>query len=247
MIKARLFMVVPSLLAAQLLACGGGGDQPANTAANPAPAESSQATATGPAVSSDAGATGPAAATGATSLATPAASAASAPQADAPTALTDEQILQITHTANQAEIEQAKLAQSKSKDPRVKKLAAMMLKDHKAADAKGMAVARKGKLTPAPSPTSTTLESDAKSATSTLSSQSGADFDKDYVDTQVKEHQAVLDVIDQKLLPNAKSPDLIAFLNEVRPKIAMHLQHAQDLQSALQKQAAAHPSISGTH
>jgi putative membrane protein len=245
MIKARLFMVVPSLLAAQLLACGGGGDQSAKTAANPAPAESSQATATGSAVSSDAGAT--ASETAASSGPAPAASSASAPPADAPVALTDEQILQIIHVANQGEIEQARLAQSKSKNPRVKKLAAMMIKDHTAADAKGMAVAKKGSLTPAPSATSTTLESEAKSVTSTLSSQSGADFDRDYVDIQVKEHQAVLDMIDQKLLPNAKNPNLIAFLNEVRPKIAKHLQHAQDLQSALQKQAAAQSSVSGTH
>jgi putative membrane protein len=245
MIKPRLFMVVPSLLAVQLLACGGKGDQPANTASNPAPVESSQATTTGPAVSSEAGAAGPAVANGAMSSPTPAASAASAPPADAP--VTDEQILQITHTANQAEIEQAKLAQSRSKDPRVKKLAAMMIKDHTAADAKGMAVAKKDNLTPAPSTTSTTIESDARTATSTLNSQSGADFDKDYVDTQVKEHQAVLDVIDQKLLPSAKSPDLVALLTAVRPKIAMHLQHAQDLQGAMQKQAAAHPSMSGTH
>ena len=36
--------------------------------------------------------------------------------------------------------------------------------------------------------------------------ESGAGFDKSYVDTQVKEHQAVLDMIDQKLLPNAQDP-----------------------------------------
>ena len=29
--------------------------------------------------------------------------------------------------------------------------------------------------------------------------------------------------------------DLKAFIGEVRPKIAMHLQHAQDLQKSLQK------------
>jgi putative membrane protein len=160
--------------------------------------------------------------------------------------LTDEQILEVTHTANQGEIEQAKLAQSKSTDARVKKLAAMMLKDHAAADAKGMAVGRKGNLTPAPSSTSTSIESDAQSATSTLSSQTGVDFDKAYVDVQVKEHQAVLDMIDQKLLPDAKSPDVKAFLTEVRPKIAMHLQHAQQLQSAMQKQAGSKISLSGT-
>jgi putative membrane protein len=78
-------------------------------------------------------------------------------------------------------------------------------------------------------------ESDAHGATATLKSESGADFDKGYVDTQVKEHQAVLDLIDQKPGPNAKNADVRAFLVEVRTKVATHLEHAQDLQTALQK------------
>jgi putative membrane protein len=244
MFKPSLFIVVPSMLAAQLLGCRG--DQPANAPDNPAPVASSQATTTGPAAASDTGSSGPDAGMSNNAPAPTATPPASAP-ADAPTALSDEQILQITHTANQGEIEQAKLAESKSKDGRVKKLAAMMLKDHGAADAKGMAVAKKANLTPAPSPTSSSLESDAKSATTSLASQTGADFDKGYVDTQVKEHQAVLDMIDQKLLPNAKSAEVKAFLTEVRPKIAMHLQHAQDLQTALQKPVPGKLSVSGSN
>jgi putative membrane protein len=167
---------------------------------------------------------------------TPLVDAHAAPAAaPAPVALTDEQILLITHTANQGEIEQAKLAQSKAKDARVKKLAAMMIKDHKEADAKGVALAKKDKLSPAPSPDCTALESDASTATSTLKGKTGADFDAGYVDTQVKEHQAVLDTIDQKLIPAAKNADVSAYLAEVRPKVAMHLQHAQDLQKSMQK------------
>jgi putative membrane protein len=246
MLKQRLLLVVPSLLALHTLGCGGG-DQPANAPANPAPVETSQATTTGPALAPGAApsqSTAPGAAVSPGPATASAGGDASAP--DAATPLTDEQILEVTHVANQGEIDQAKLAQSKSANARVKKLAAMMLKDHTAADAKGMAVGRKGNLTPAPSSTSTAIQTDAQSATSTLSSQTGVDFDKAYVDTQVKEHQAVLDVIDQKLLPNAKNPDVKAFLTEVRPKIAMHLQHAQDLQSALQKQGTVKVSLSGT-
>jgi putative membrane protein len=250
MFKTRLILVVPSLLAVHALGCGGG-DQPANSPANPpTPVETSQATTTGPVVSPGTSSSSPAPTSSAPPPAsTPVASSAGAvaPASDAAQALTDEQILEVTHTANQGEIDQAKLAQSRSKDARVTKLAAMMLKDHTAADAKGMAVGRKGNLTPAPSSTSTSIESDAQSATSTLTSQTGVDFDKAYVDTQVKEHQAVLDLIDQKLLPDAKNPDVKAFLTEVRPKIAMHLRHAQELQSALQKQAAAKLTVSGTN
>ena len=157
------------------------------------------------------------------------------PAVDVPPALTDAQILEVTHTANQGEVEQAKLAQSKSRDPRVKRLAAMMLTDHTAADDQGRAVARKASLVPEPSPISTSLASDAHGATSDLKAQVGSEFDKGYVDTQVKEHQAVLDMIDQKLLPAALNGEVRAYLAEVRPKIAMHLRRAQELQSAMQK------------
>jgi putative membrane protein len=166
-------------------------------------------------------------------MTTPAPAEAQAPNIPAP--LTDAEILQITHTANQGEIAQANLAEQKSKNPRVKKLAAMMLKDHTAADAKGMMIAKKDNLTPAPSAISSSLESDARNATMMLRAENGTAFDKDYVDTQVKEHQALLDSLDQKLLPNAQDADVKAFLTDVRATVAMHLQHAQNLQNKLMK------------
>jgi putative membrane protein len=242
MIHARPLVFLPALLAMHLVACGG--DEPAKAPENPAPVDSSQATTTGPTVPSDVGSIVPTPATTSASLPTAApatppaptgASPSTAEAAQAPTALTDEQVLEVTHTANRGELEQAKLAQSKAKDGRVKKLAAMMLKDHGAADAKALAVGRKNNLTLAPSATSTTLEADAQVTTSSLGSQTGMDFDKGYVDAQVKEHQAVLDIIDHKLMPSAKNADVKAFLEEVRPTVAMHLQHAQDLQVAMQK------------
>jgi putative membrane protein len=109
-----------------------------------------------------------------------------------------------------------------------------MIKDHSEADHKAMALAKKLNG-PTPSATSTSLESDAQNNTTTLASESGADFDKGYVDTQVKEHQAVLDLIDQQLLPNTKDANVKTFVTGVRAKVAMHLQHAKDLQAALAK------------
>jgi putative membrane protein len=151
------------------------------------------------------------------------------------TPLTDGQILQITHTANAAEIAQAKIALSKTRDARVRSLAQMMVRDHSQADSKGMVLAKKENLDREPSPTNDSLESDAEGATRTLKAEMAADFDKDYVDTQIKEHQAALDVIDQKLVVGATNANLKAYLTEVRAAVASHLQHAQDLQKSMQK------------
>jgi putative membrane protein len=166
-----------------------------------------------------------------------AAPAAATPSDKAPAAeplLSDEQILEIVHTANQGEIAQAKLAKGRTQDARVKRLAAMMIEDHSVADHKAMALSKKLNG-PTPSATRSSLESDAQNNTTILESKTGAEFDKGYVDTQVKEHQAVLDVIDQQLLPNAKDADVKTFVTGVRAKVAMHLHHAQELQAAITK------------
>jgi putative membrane protein len=149
--------------------------------------------------------------------------------------LTDGQILQVTHTANVGEIEQAKVALSRTKDARVRSLAQMMVRDHSQADKKGATLAKKENLEREPSPTSQSLESDADGATGTLKAEPAADFDKNYVDTQIREHQSVLDTLDRTLIVNATNPDLKAYLVEVRAAVASHLQHAQDVQSALTK------------
>ncbi|HEU5479694.1 MAG TPA: DUF4142 domain-containing protein [Candidatus Tumulicola sp.] len=222
-------------VALAIAACGNGNNEPPKSPDNP------------PGTTAPAPATGSAMDAGTTMLTPPATPApvgtsssemastermASEPSTSPPT---DDQILQIVHVANEGEIEQAKLAQSKAKDPRVKKFAAMMQKDHTAADDKGLSMGRRDHIDLSPSKASSDLESGANDNTQMLKGASGADFDKSYVDTQVKEHQEVLDAIDQKLVPNAKNADLRTYLAEVRTKVAMHLQHAKDLQAQLAK------------
>ena len=46
-------------------------------------------------------------------------------------------------------------------------------------------------------------------------------------------HQAVLDAIDKTLIPNAKNAELKALLEQTRPAIAAHLDHAKQIQASL--------------
>jgi hypothetical protein len=66
-----------------------------------------------------------------------------------------------------------------------------------------------------------------------LEAPSWSDFDKSYIDAQVKEHKAVVDLIDNQLAPNAKSSEVKALLQSLRPKIEGHLKQAQAIQKAL--------------
>jgi putative membrane protein len=148
--------------------------------------------------------------------------------------LSDEQIAAITDAANTAEIEQAKLAESKSKDPGVKRFAAMMIMHHGAAKQKQA----KLKLKPQESATSTALQTDAASTLEMLKSDKGKDFDKAYIAAQIDGHQKVLDTINDKLLPNVKSPDLKAYLDEIKPRVEQHLKEAKQLQESFDSKSS---------
>jgi putative membrane protein len=229
----RSLVALAPFLALSVLACGGQSAPPRSANdVNPAPtsADTSSDVAS---IAPETATTGSAPAAPATAM-LPAPTEAQAPDV-APPSFTDGEILQIAHLANEGEIAQAKLALRKGQDPRVRKLAKMMLEDHAAADAKGTGIAKREGLVAADSAASSSLASDAGRATSTLRAESGPTFDEDYVNTQVKEHQDVLSLLDGRLLPEAKDPELRAFLAEVRARVAMHLQHAQSLQTTMQR------------
>ncbi len=157
------------------------------------------------------------------------------PEAQPASTLTDGQILEVVHAANAAEIEQAHLALRRSKNAHVRQYAEMMVRDHTQSENKGMIVAKKANLKRDASGMSETLTGSADGTTRTLDTESPTDFDKDYVDAQVQEHQTVLDTIDQKLLDNAQDGNVKAYLINVRAAVAAHLQHAEDLKKELQQ------------
>ncbi len=221
MALSKHLVAISALGAFAFIQCGGD-QKPAETPASetaPTPAPSSV---------SDAGTAAP------TDTAAPAASASAEPAAPAAPALSDEQIAAITDAANTAEIEQAKVAESKSKNADVKKFAAMMIKHHGEAKAKQA----KLKLQPADSSDSTALKTDASTTLDTLKKSPAKDFDKAYIDAQVDGHQKVLDAINQKLLPNVKSPELKAYLDEIKPRVEAHLKEAKEIQQKFESKSS---------
>jgi putative membrane protein len=151
-----------------------------------------------------------------------------------PEALSDAQIAAITEAANSAEIAQAKVAQAKSKDPAVKKFAAMMITHHGEAKQKQA----KLKLKTEESGVSTALQADAGATLNALNTDTSKDFDKTYVAAQVTGHQKVLDTINDKLLPNVKDAALKAYLEEIKPTVEQHLKQAKQLQESLDSKSS---------
>jgi putative membrane protein len=156
--------------------------------------------------------------------------------------LTDGEIVAVTSTANAGEIEMANLAAKTATSADVKNFAAMMITQHKDMETKGKALATKAKITPADNDASTALKTDVQSTITSLKTQKGKDFDKAYMESQVKAHRDVLNLFDNKLLPNAQNSDLKTLLTDGRSHVAAHLAKAEEIQKKLDAAPAAKPA-----
>ncbi len=150
-----------------------------------------------------------------------------------PLPYSDGQIASITDAANTAEVEQGTLAQSKAKDARVKKFAAMMIVDHSQAKKQQADLIQRLGITAIETKKSAALAEESNRTLESLRGLSRNEFDRAYIDVQVDAHQKVLDSFDNELIPNAKNAEFKAALVEFRPRVEAHLSEAQDIQQSL--------------
>lgn len=125
-----------------------------------------------------------------------------------------------------AEVQLGELAQNKGTDPKVKEFAKMMVTDHTKANDELKALAASKNITLPASP------SEDKQKTSTdLSSKSGKDFDKAYIDQMVKDHEKTVKLFEdgQK---NVKDAEIKAFIDKTLPVLKTHLDHAKGMDKA---------------
>lgn len=148
---------------------------------------------------------------------------------------TDAQIADIVVTANQVDIDAGKLAESRTRSNDVKAFAQRMVLDHSNVNQSAVDLVKKLQVTPQPNDTSKSLKKGGDANLAALKKLSGAAFDKAYVDHEVTYHQAVLDALDQTLIPNAQNAELKALLVKVRPAFVAHREHAKHLQASLGK------------
>ena len=145
----------------------------------------------------------------------------------------DANIAAIAVTANAIDVDAGNAALAKSSNEEVKKFAQLMVTDHSAVNKQAGELAAKLKLTPEDDDTVRALKKGADEASAKLKPLTGAAFDRAYVANEVAYHQAVLDAVDKLLIPNTKNGELKALLVKVRPVLAAHLAHAQQLDKTL--------------
>ena len=148
-------------------------------------------------------------------------------------AVTDPQIAAIVVAANTVDIEAGKLAQSKTKNEKVRQFADTMVNDHTAVNKSAVELVTKLGVTPEESETSRGLTASGEQTRARLNGLSGEEFDKEYIANEVAYHKLVIDAVDKTLIPNAKNAELKATLVSVRPALVAHLEHAEQLQAEL--------------
>lgn len=151
----------------------------------------------------------------------------------APPNLADPEVAHVAVTANSSDVELAKFTLTRTQSADVRKFAQTMITDHSAVNEQAAALAKKLGVTPADNAVSQSILSGASEARKALEALNGAAFDRAYMDREVAYHQAVLDAIDQVLIPTTENAELRKLLQDVQPAFAAHLAHAKQLRAAL--------------
>lgn len=148
---------------------------------------------------------------------------------------TDAQIADIVVTANQVDIDAGQLAEARTQSKDVKAFAQRMVMDHGGVNQSAVELVKKLGVTPEANDISKNLKKGGDANLAALKKLSGAAFDEAYIDNEVTYHQAVLDAIDQTLIPSARNAELKALLVKVRPAFVAHREHAKHLRATLGK------------
>ena len=148
-------------------------------------------------------------------------------------ALDDASIAHVGVTANTIDAEMGELALARSENAQVRAFAETMIRDHRGVNQQAVALATRLQVTPVDNEISRSLQSGAADARAQLEGLDGAAFDRAYMEREVSYHAAVLDALDQTLIPNTTNAELRSLLETARGAVAAHLEHARSLSAAL--------------
>ncbi len=144
--------------------------------------------------------------------------------------LSDDQIVQVLHVANQGEVNEGTVAETHAVTATIQSLATEFVQMHGSADTALLAAAGDAGLAGVDSTTSTMLQEQGVSDQTGLNAASGVTFDELYYNDQLRTHQTVYAIITNQLLPQVRSPALKAQVQAAQTMVAMHLQELQAIE-----------------
>jgi putative membrane protein len=148
----------------------------------------------------------------------------------------DQQFLTEAVQGNRAEVELGKMVAAKAHDPSVKQFAQLMVKDHTNALNQLQQLAQQKNVNVPEG-----LPPDAQDLQSKLQNDTGKQFDKDYMDGMVQDHEKDVQSF-QDASQNAKDPDVKQLATKLTPTLQEHLAKAQQIDQKLNSGKGSSPS-----
>ena len=140
----------------------------------------------------------------------------------------DSDIMTMISLSNTAEVSSSNLAVNQASNAQVKAFARQMITDHTAMQKEGQALGKSLGVEGTGTEASQDKTEDTSDELEDLKDKKGADFDKAYMDMQVKAHEKTLNEL-RTFEQRAQNADLRAMITKAIPKVEAHLQKAQQL------------------
>ncbi len=141
--------------------------------------------------------------------------------------LSDDQFARKAAAGGLAEVTISNLAVKQASDPAVAKFATQMVKDHTRTNKELVKLANTKRIDVA-----TTMDAKHKKMMDRLGKLTGAEFDRSYMEGQVKDHKETVSLF-EKEAKNGKDEDLRAWAKKTLPALREHLKMAQKVQEGL--------------
>lgn len=135
--------------------------------------------------------------------------------------------------ANNTDISYARLVPAHTSTPAVKDFATRMITDHVAVNTALNELVARTEIKPEESAASLSFRDESTTKREQLSRLYGRDFDSAYIASEIAYHTSVIAVLDNTLIPHARDAQLRQILVSVRPAVAAHLAHAEQVQARL--------------
>lgn len=135
----------------------------------------------------------------------------------------DQEFIKKAAQGGNAEVELGRLAAQKASDPQVKNFAQHIVRDHSKANQKLNAIAKKKGVSVPDS-----LSEEDTQLKNTLSSLTGAEFDKQYLSAMRDDHQKDIDEF-QAESTQGQDADIKSFASQALPTLKRHLAMAQSI------------------
>lgn len=147
--------------------------------------------------------------------------------------LNDLQVAHAAYTADVIDINYAKLALTKTRNPQVRRFAELMIADHTAVNNGAGALLTKLRVQPQDNAFSQALNEGAATQMAKMSKLKGRAFDREYARNELAYHHQVNGIVGDIWIPTVQNAEVKEFLTQSLVTFRVHEDHARRMVAAL--------------